>query len=62
MNQSPIPSSGKRLLCKNVQTDSGPHPASYSVGAINSLPGDKAAGHEDNHTPSSSANIKNVRN
>jgi hypothetical protein len=41
-----------------VQTDSGAHPASYSVCTGGFLPEVKAAGREAHHSPPSSAEIK----
>ena len=53
--------SGRRksfLYLKNVQTSSGTHPASYSVGT-RVFPGVKQAGHEVNDLPPSSSKIEN---
>jgi hypothetical protein len=44
-------------LC--VQTGSGPHPASYTMGTGGSFPGGKARpGRDADHSPSSSAEVK----
>jgi hypothetical protein len=44
-------------LC--VQTGSGAHPASYTVGAEGSFPGGKARpGRDADHSPPSSAEVK----
>jgi hypothetical protein len=43
-----------------VQTGSGAHPASYSMGTGGSFPGGKARpGHDADHSPPSSAEVKN---
>jgi hypothetical protein len=41
-----------------VQTGSGAHPASYPIGTRGSFPGGKAAGREADHSPASSAEVK----
>jgi hypothetical protein len=43
-----------------VKTGSEAHPTSYLMENRGSLPGDKAAGHEADHSPPSSAVVKNV--
>jgi hypothetical protein len=43
-----------------VQAGSGAHPASYPVGTRDSLPGDKRSGREANHSPPSSAGVRNA--
>jgi hypothetical protein len=43
-----------------VQTGSGPHPASYPMGTEGSFPGGKAwPGRDADHSPPSSAEVKN---
>jgi hypothetical protein len=43
-----------------VQTGSGAHPASYPMGTGGSFPGGKARlGHDADHSPPSSAEVKN---
>jgi hypothetical protein len=43
----------------NIQTDSGAHPASYSVGASADSMGVMGQGHESDHSPPSTAEVKN---
>jgi hypothetical protein len=43
-----------------VHNDSGVHPASYPMGTTGSFPGGKAARHEADHSPPSSAKVKNA--
>jgi hypothetical protein len=43
----------------SVQTGSRAHPAFYPMGIVDSFPGDKAAGREADHSPPSSAEVKN---
>jgi hypothetical protein len=43
-----------------VQTGSGAHPASYTMGIKFSIPGGKAAECEADHLPPSSAEVSNV--
>jgi hypothetical protein len=43
-----------------VQTSSGAHPASYPTGTRGSFPGGKAVGREADHSPPSSAEVKNA--
>jgi hypothetical protein len=45
-----------------VQTGSGTHPASYPMGTRGSFPGVKRPGREADHSPLSSAEIKNTLN
>jgi hypothetical protein len=42
----------------SVQTGSGAHPTSYSMGTGGSFLGGKAAGREADHSPPSSAQVK----
>jgi hypothetical protein len=51
---------GKLFLHHRVQTGSGAHPASYSMGNGSSFPGGKTAGSEADHSPPSSAEVKNA--
>jgi hypothetical protein len=45
---------------KCVQIGSGPHPASYTMGGGGPFPGAKARpGRDADHTPASSAEVKN---
>jgi hypothetical protein len=46
-------------LLYEVQTGSGAHPASYPMGTRSSIPGGKRPGHEANHSPPSSTEVKN---
>jgi hypothetical protein len=46
-------------LPHSVQTGSGAHPASYSIGTGGSFPGRKRQGREADHPPPSSAEVKN---
>jgi hypothetical protein len=43
-----------------IQNDCGAHPASYPMGSGGSFPGVKRAGREAEHSPPSSAEIKNA--
>jgi hypothetical protein len=47
-------------LLRSVQTGSGDHPALYSMDNGGSLPGVKRSGSEADHSPPSSAEMKNV--
>jgi hypothetical protein len=47
-------------LCDCIQTSSGAHPAFFPVGTRGSFPGSKALGLEADHSPPSSAEVKNV--
>jgi hypothetical protein len=49
---------GNFSLHHRVQTGSGAHAASYPVGTRGSFPGVKRPGHEADHLPPSSAEIK----
>jgi hypothetical protein len=49
---------GKFYLRHHVQTGSGAHPASYPIGTGGSFHGGKVAGREADHSPSSSAKVK----
>jgi hypothetical protein len=51
---------GSFSLDLRVQTGSGAHPASCPVGTRGSYPGGKAAGSWTDHSPLSSAEVKNV--
>jgi hypothetical protein len=43
-----------------IQTGSGPHPASYRMGAGGSFPGVRRPGREADHSPPCSAEVKNA--
>jgi hypothetical protein len=45
-------------LHHRVQNGSGAHPASYAVGTTSFLPGVERPGHETDHSPPSSAEVK----
>jgi hypothetical protein len=45
-------------LYHHIQNGSGAHPASYPLGTRGSFTGGKAAGHEADHAPPSSAEVK----
>jgi len=45
---------------RRLQTGSGAHPASYQTATRGSIPRGKASGHEADHSPPSSAKVKNV--
>jgi len=47
-------------LHHHVQTGPGTHPASYPVSTRGSFPGVKLLGHEADHSPPSSAEVKNA--
>jgi len=49
---------GDLLHC--IQTDSGVHPASYSMGTGALSPGVKQPGHEADHSPLPSDEVKNA--
>jgi hypothetical protein len=49
-------------LHHRVHNGSGAHPASYSVGTRGSFPGVKCPGREADHSPPSSAQVKNACN
>jgi hypothetical protein len=49
---------GNFSLHHRVQNGSGVHPASYPIGTSGSFPGGKAAGREADHSPPSSAEVK----
>jgi hypothetical protein len=51
---------GNFSLHHRVQIGSGAHPASYPMGTRGSYPGGKAAGREADHSPPSSAEVKNA--
>jgi hypothetical protein len=51
---------GNSSLRHRVQTDSGVHPVSYSIGIRVSYPGGKMEGREADHSPPSSADVKNA--
>jgi hypothetical protein len=51
---------GNFSLHHRVQSGSGAHPASYPMGTRGSFPGGKAAGCEGDHSPPSSAEVKNA--
>jgi hypothetical protein len=57
----PVPAgAGNFSPYHRVQTGSGPHPASYPMGTRGSFPGVKRPGREADHSPPSSAEVKNV--
>jgi len=47
-------------LCYHIQTGSGTHLVSYSVGTRGSSLGVKQSGHEADHSPPFSTKVKNV--
>jgi hypothetical protein len=47
------------FLMYNVQTGSGAHPATYTVGHGGCFPKGKWQGHEADHSPTSNAEVKN---
>jgi hypothetical protein len=49
---------GNISLHHRVQTGSGSHPSSYPMGARGSFPGVKRPRHEADHSPPSSAKVK----
>jgi hypothetical protein len=51
---------GNFFLRHRVQKVSGAHPASFPRGIRGSYPGNKAAGREADHSPQSSAEVKNA--
>jgi len=51
---------GKSSLHYHVQTNSGAHPASYPVGTRGLSLGLKWPGREANHSPQSSAEVRNA--
>jgi hypothetical protein len=51
---------GNFSLHRRVQNGSGAHPASYPTLTRGSFPGGRAAGHEADHSPPSSAKVKNA--
>jgi hypothetical protein len=51
---------GNFTLHHRVQNGSGAHPASYPMDTGDSFPGGKAAGHEADQSPPSSAGVKNA--
>jgi hypothetical protein len=54
-----FPAGARDFSLLSVQTHSRVHPASYPVGNRGSFPGGKVAGHEADHSPPSSAKVKN---
>jgi hypothetical protein len=54
-----IPGTARFFLLHSVQTGSGAHPASNSVGTGGSYLGVKRPGREADHSPSSSVEVKN---
>jgi len=50
---------GGSEISATVQTGPGAHPASYTIGT-GSFPGVKRPGHDFNHPPSSSAEVKEI--
>jgi hypothetical protein len=55
-----IPGNVRFSLLHSVQTDSGAYPASYPIGTRGSFPGVKQPGREADHSPPSSAEVKNT--
>jgi hypothetical protein len=51
---------GNFSLHHRVQTDTGAHPGSYPMVNRGSFHGGKAGGHETDHLPPSSAEVKNA--
>jgi hypothetical protein len=51
---------GRFSLRHNVQTGSGTHPASYAMGTRVISSGEKRPRHEADHSPPSSAEVKNA--
>jgi hypothetical protein len=51
---------GNFSLHHRVQNGSGAHPASYPMGTGGSFTGDKVPGREADHSPPSSAEVKNA--
>jgi hypothetical protein len=51
---------GNFSLHHRVQNGSGAHPASYTMGTRDSFPGVKRPGREADHSPPSSAEVKNA--
>jgi hypothetical protein len=49
---------GNFFLRRHVQNGSGAHPASYPMGTGGSFPGVKRSGREADHSPPSSAEVK----
>jgi hypothetical protein len=60
-NRGSIPDRGRRFFSSPyVQTGSGAHPASYPMGTGGPFPGGKARpGRDTDHSPPSSAEVKN---
>jgi hypothetical protein len=48
------------LLLRVVQTGSGVHPTSYTMGTGGSFPGVKRPGHEAHHSPATTAKVKKM--
>jgi len=57
-----VAGAGSFSLLHCIQTGCGAHLASYPVDTGNSFPGSKALGHETNHSPLTSAQVKNAWN
>jgi hypothetical protein len=55
-----FPAGAGNFSIHRVETGSGPHPASYPMRTRGSFPGGKAAGGEADHSPPSSAEVKNA--
>jgi hypothetical protein len=52
---------GSRIFASSiVQTGSGVHPTSYTMGTGGSFPGLKRPGREDDHSPPTSAEVKKM--
>lgn len=52
-----IPARTRVISSPKIQSGSGAHPASCSMGTTNSFPGVKRPGHEADHLPSSYAKV-----
>jgi hypothetical protein len=57
-----VPVVSEYSLLHIIQTSSGAHPVSYSMGTGGFFPRGKAAGHEAHHSPPTSAEIKKMWN
>jgi hypothetical protein len=51
---------GNFSLLRRIQTSSGVHPGSYSMGTRDSFPGGKVAGLEADHSPPPSTEVNNT--
>jgi hypothetical protein len=55
-----FPAGAGNFSLHRVRNGSGAHPASYPIGTRGVFPRDKAAGREADHSPPSSAEVKNA--